>query len=239
MFYKNLESLYKSGIFLGSGDTFQAAGHMHTVVLGSINSYMQLGDGYGRNADSLLALGGLGYRDKLRRIYGYEPGHGQWPEWRANDYAAAKNVAMWIMALDEAKFMHNSQIEVGDTVFLTFSLPPFQTPKDTLGLHTAGTVLSWDSSCARVHFESGNDFWVSPQEIIKVNFSLTNKTSTDEHLQKSPFSDKGEERSTGTGVSGRGSAAAIGCGPAGVSQIVEDSNPKIRQGQVRGSVLKF
>ena len=38
-----------------------------------------------------IILGGA-YKDELRSLYGYEPGHGQWPPYRYGDYAVLINV---------------------------------------------------------------------------------------------------------------------------------------------------
>ena len=40
----------------------------------------------------LVAVFGDDYKDKLKKIYGYRPGFGNWPEWRDDDLTAGQKV---------------------------------------------------------------------------------------------------------------------------------------------------
>lgn len=170
------------------------------------------------------------YREKLGEAYGYGAGGGDWPTFKYLDYDAAYRAIIWLW---EA-----AQSGDGETYTTTAFTRALQKGDAVTLKHVElkGVVMAVSAYTATVAWESGDVAPVSISDLILINKT---KTQEHEHLQKQNLPVKGGERSSGTGISDRGSGSAVGRGYHGYQASFEDSEPCIRSSKIRGTAVKF
>lgn len=188
---------------------------------------------YGYHNDYILEI--LGYKGSektqvMKQLYGYEPGAGEWPECTDGDTNALYRAVKWLY--ESAGYSYYGTIPPE----IVYDLDMGDEVVDKI-TGEKGFVMTIDGAGRGAVVTITHPSGVAMR--FQKDLTLINKNNKHEHLQAKAEPIKGSKGSSGTGISGGGSATGIGCRYPGNETCCEEIRAEIGRGKIIGTVLKF